>query len=285
MSKAEKYDDPPEHVPFGSREHLEWGQVALFEQTKLLEQVHNRIIDSKDSRSIAMATTLSSIFETSRSILLLCRENVRDSYALSRILLDSTLNLAHYAIDEDLVEKAIRYSHQKSFRDLFREIDLEDFQIKTNLKNVNNIPLPKKLMEAYDEFTSSKGHELRHWSEESKKSAFKKIEIISLEIDEGIGQVLNLCLFSIYRHASEIIHGSLFGTFYGMGLTLPGTEMVRNKEQYQNHVNNMNSYLMSILNLLLESALRIVNSCYQIEDILKESRELNNHLSSMTSKK
>ncbi|GAB5419135.1 MAG: hypothetical protein Crog4KO_06430 [Crocinitomicaceae bacterium] len=285
MSKAENFDDPPENVPFGSREHLEWGQVALFEQTKLLEQVHNRIIDSSDSRSIALATTLSSMFETSRSILLLCRNNVRDSYALSRILLDSALNMAQYAIDEELVDKAIRYSHQKSFRDLFREIDLEDFQIKTNLNDVNEIPLPKNLMEAYEEFTSTKGHELRHWSEESKMSAFKKIEIISTEIDEGIGQVLNLCLFSIYRHASEIIHGTLFGTFYGMGLTLPGSEMVRSKEEYEDHVNNMNSYLMSILNLLLESTLRIVDSCYPIEDVLKESRELNSHLSSMTSKK
>ena len=46
MAKVnKKYKDPPKYIPFGSKEHLEWGQVALFEQTKILQEVHDRFFN------------------------------------------------------------------------------------------------------------------------------------------------------------------------------------------------------------------------------------------------
>lgn len=272
----------PDHIIFGSKEHLEWGQVALFEQTKLLEKAHIKIVNSSDSKSIALGISLMSMFETSRSILLLCRNNVRDSYALSRTLLDTTLNMALYSIDNNLVDKALRHAQQKSFRDIFRRIDLNDYAIKSDLKNIEGIVIPNKLKEAYHEFTSNKGKELRNWSDESKTNVFKKIQIVKKEIGEDIGNVLNFCLFSIYRHASEIIHGTLFGTFYGFGFELVNGIGVKNSEEYQNYIFQMNSHLMSVLNLLLESTLKIVNSCYPIIEIIEHSRSLNNELNEMT---
>jgi hypothetical protein len=280
MSK--KHKDPPKHIPFGSKEHLEWGQVALFEQTKILQEVHDRLLDSKDSKKMIFAMSIISIIETSRSILLLARTSVRDSYALSRILLDATLNIGYYSVDDEMIQKAIKYSHQKSFRDLFREPDTESLESTTKLENIENISLPPNLKKAFDEFTSRKGNEIRNWYGEPRDNVKKRIEKIEAKHGEGTGKVLNLCVFSIYRHASEIIHATFFGTNYGIGFTNANGNYPKNKEQHLEYIYSMNSYLMSILNLLLESVIIIVNKDFPMTDLIKSSRELTNHLNELT---
>ena len=279
---AKKYSDPPEKLEFGSFEHLEWGQVALFKQTELLESVKDKLQVAEDHRGMAIAFTLNSIIETSRSILLICRHNVRDTYALSRTLFDATLNIGHYSIDSDLVQKAIKHASQKSFRDLFREVNLQKGTTINNISDIDNFPIPDGLKEAFNEFTNSKNKEIREWSPESKMNVFKKIHLISSEIDESIGNVLNFCLFSIYRHSSEVIHGTLFGSFFGLGFNLiDKTNNVKNPKEHEKYIYNMNAYLMHVLNLLLETSLKIVNQNYPIPDTLKSSRGYTNHLSKM----
>ena len=280
-----KYNDPPEKLKFGSFEHLEWGQVALFKQTQLLEKVKNKFQDAEDHRGMSISFTLNSIIETTRTILLISKRNVRDSYALSRILFDATLNIGYYSINDELVRKAINHASQKSFRDLFRDINLEDGTVINSFNGINDFTIPKKLKEALYEFTNSKNKEIREWSPESKMNVFKKIELISSEIDEDIGSVLNFCLFSIYRHSSEVIHGTLFGSFFGLGFNLiDKANIVKNTEEHQNYIYSMNSYLMHVLNLLLESSLKMINLNYPIPKILKSSRGYSNHLSKMTTK-
>lgn len=283
--KKNKYKDPPKNIKFGSKEHLEWGQVALFEQTKILQQVHDRLLDPEDSKKMIMAMSLISFCETSRSILLLARTSVRDSYALSRILLDATLNLGYYSVDEKIIDKAIKYSHQKSFRDLFREIVANSLTTKSKLDDFSSITLPKNLKDALDEFTSRKGNEIRNWYGEPRDNVFKRIEKIESVHGKGMAKVLNLCVFSIYRHASEIIHATFFGTAYGIGFTNANGEYPKSDEDYRIYLQNMNSYLMSILNLLAETCLRIIHSSFPMDDLFEKSRGLNNHLTEMTSDK
>jgi len=283
--KKDRFDDPPKNIKFGSKEHLEWGQVALFEQTKILQEVHDRLLDSKNSKKMIMAMSLISFFETSRSILLLARTSVRDSYALSRILLDATLNLGYYSVDDDMIDKAIKYSHQKSFRDLFREIDTDSLTTNNKISDFSSITLPNNLKDALDEFTSRKGNEIRNWYGEPRDNVFKRIEKIESVHGEGMAKVLNLCVFSIYRHASEIIHATFFGTAYGIGFTNANGEYPKSDEDHKVYLQNMNSYLMSILNLLSETCIRIIHSSFPMEDLLEKSRGLNNHLTEMTSDK
>ena len=277
-----KYDDPPKSVPFGGKEHLEWGQVALFEQTNLLQKVHDKIIDPKNHKAMIMAISLISIHETTRSILILARTSVRDSYALSRIILDAVLNLAYYSIDDKMIDKANKHSHQKSFRDLFRTIDQENLSSISTLPDIEDFKLPQNLQKALDQFTSRKGNEIKNWYGEPRDSVFKKIEKIEAEFGEGMGKILNLCVFSIYRHASEIIHGTLFGTWYGIGFNQTRNEIPKNDKELIEYRIRMNSYLMSTLNLLMVASLEIINKDFPIEKLLKESKSISSQLTKMT---
>ncbi|MDT0644953.1 DUF5677 domain-containing protein [Zunongwangia sp. F363] len=282
VKKNFKYNDPPDSIIFGSKEHLEWGQVALFEQTKILQEVHDRLLDPKDSKKMIMAMSIISIKETSRSILLLARNSVRDSYALSRILLDATLNLGYYSVDDKMIDKAIKYSHQKSFRDLFRDIDPSTLEAKSRLTEISDFKVPNNLKKAFEEFTSKKGNEIRNWYGEPRDNVYKRIEKIEKVHGKDMGKVLNFCLFSIYRHASEIIHATFFGTNYGIGFTNTREEMPKNDEEYKIYIYKMNSYLMSVLNLLIETSIRIIDYDFHMEDLVEKSRGFTNHLTELT---
>jgi len=134
----------------------------------------------------------------------------RECYCIARSFVETAINIC-FVIAEgpSITKKALRHARQKSFKDLDRESKIGPSIIKLF---VSNRPDPVKisgLSEEIAEFTTNRGRD-KDW--------------IDLSIDERIlaaGRLgseiltdLHIARFAIYRHSSEIIHGTLAGVVY-----------------------------------------------------------------------
>ena len=277
-----KDEGKPVNVQFGSQEHLEWSQVCVFEHTKLLQECHDNILDPKDQRAMTYAQSMMSLFETSRSVLLLCRNNLRDSYSLGRVVFELVLNLGYYDCKDGMIEKAHKHAHQKMLRDQFRIPITKKNDVEFHTQTPNNLILPEPLQRAFEEFTNSKGKEIRTWTGDPKDNIYRKIQIIKSKHGKAAEVNLNLSLFFIYRHASETIHGTLFGTMFGIGLTENVKDRPKNNDDVKKYIVYRNTLLLRCLNNLLNLTIDIVGGRFEIEGQVKKSHQLRNELADLT---
>jgi hypothetical protein len=68
-------------------------------------------------------------------------------------------------------------------------------------------------------FTWPKGREKTSWTE---LSVSERIEVVHRKHGPRASGGLEFALHAMYRHGSEIAHGSLFGALFSLGLTMPG---------------------------------------------------------------
>jgi hypothetical protein len=103
-------------------------------------------------------------------------------------------------------------------------------------------------------FTTKKGREITQWTPENVEERIKAVGTKHGPRAEG---GLMFGLFAIYRHGSEIAHGSLFGALYSLGLTLPGGD---------ESGNDLDRYIRMNLSTLLWFVGRSVNSLIYVID-------------------
>lgn len=82
-----------------------------------------------------------------------------------------------------------------------------------------SLVLSDELSEALREFTTKSGKERTEWTEEN---VTERLNVIASVHGEKAGTALHCCIFAVYRHASDILHGTLFGSLFSLGLTGPG---------------------------------------------------------------
>lgn len=137
---------------------------------------------------------------------------LRDCFGISRSICESAINIAYImAGGKEFALKAQRHAAQKSFRDLQREANLGGYAF--TLKKLGTIPDPEnipELKEALSEFTNKKGKEKRDWCDDSIE---EKLAIIHRKFGSN-SLDFSASMFSIYRHSSEILHGTYYGNIY-----------------------------------------------------------------------
>lgn len=158
--------------------------------------------------------------DTGKSIKLLAENNhLRDLIILSRPFIESIINVGFIcAKGDEAIIKSKKYAYQKGYRDLFREIKLNDFEIKNDLtshKEFIDQHRPQNLVEALEEYTTKKGNEKTSWTDETAK---QKVEEISKQYGVWVNGLLTFAFFNIYRDVSEIIHGSYYGVLIMTGM-------------------------------------------------------------------
>ncbi len=158
--------------------------------------------------------------DTGKSIKLLAENNhLRDLIILSRPFVESIINVGFIcAKGDEAVIKSKKYAYQKGYRDLFRELKLNDFEIKnalTSHKQFIDQNRPQNLVEALEEYTNKKGNEKTSWTNEPAK---QKVEEISKQYGIWVNGLLTFAFFNIYRDVSEIIHGSYYGVLIMTGM-------------------------------------------------------------------
>jgi hypothetical protein len=187
-------------------------------------------------------------------------------------LFEHVLNIGYFGVNgESSIIKALQHTHQKSYRDLNREINIKDIKVAIGLKNIENVPVSDELKIALDEFTSQKGFEVRSWTGDN---TFKKIELISDKYGKDIGTILTMNLFYIYRHSSEIIHGTLFGTLFSRGMTKLSHEWPENSEELKKYQNTYISFILQNTILMTYCAIKIIDAHYPLNKDFEEIKKI-----------
>lgn len=264
-----------EHTPkykFGSEELLQESHKALAGQLKVIESAFNKLKDSNDEVALNLYTLLFSIYDSCKTILILVPHyQVRDTFLTARTIFELSLNIGYISAEgKPALEKAKRHMQQKAYRDLERKMNIESMNLSIKTLGVENLRINQDLQDALEEFTTRRGFEVRSWTGEN---VFSKIEIISNKYGQKIKDILNIGLFNIYRHASEIAHGTLFGLFYIIGATTMKKRPKDTKELLLFHRQHLTLIIITV-SMLIEANLTFMNSYKDLEEEIKKSADL-----------
>lgn len=198
------------------------GRFWLFfrHQIGLLEKARQIVMQADGERLQVIIPLLYAVVETSDSISVLAQKGkLRDCFVLARTAFETIVNLCFILCEGDeAVRLAKQHAQQKAYRDLNRDLDIAGNKIVLRWTGVDKIKIDAELQSAIADFTSKKGKEITKWTTETVK---KRIEIINNRFGDKIFTKLQFPFFAIYRHASEISHGTFFGAIFAFGLTCP----------------------------------------------------------------
>ncbi len=175
----------------------------------------------EDKTRHVMLLMLSGILISCNTILKLSKEpdvQTKDCYIIARSVVEALVNLSYIIAEgEEVADKALRHFQQKAYRDMDRTSQIADSIISIKCQGMPNIEDMPDMEEMIEEFTSRSGRE-KGWTD---LSIDQRIEKIGGILEDKQVTLLHAARFMIYRHASEIIHGTLFGTAYFLGLADP----------------------------------------------------------------
>lgn len=144
--------------------------------------------------------------------------HTRDCYSIARSIIETLVN-ACYVLSEgsSAAEKAIRHARQKAFRDLERESTIGESSIRLEYSGRPQAVELEGLDQDLAEFSSKAGRE-KGWIDLSIDDRLRSIGGGSSKLAMSR---LHWARFMMYRHSSEILHGTLFGALYFFGRTSP----------------------------------------------------------------
>ena len=141
----------------------------------------------------------------------------RDCFSISRSIVELAVNICYIvAKGPEAAERALRHARQKSVRDLTRESNIGAQRIKLGFAAAFDASSVPGLEEELNEFVSRTGRE-KGWVDENID---QRIEVAG-QLSSTVLSGLHFARVMIYRHSSEVLHGTLFGTNYSFGLTQP----------------------------------------------------------------
>lgn len=232
---------------------------------KSLEQA-SRLLSSSESEAISSAYPyLDSVLESLASFrLLVLRERLRDSYVIARCVYETSLNACFVLTDTDvLTTRASIHAKQKSLRNLVRTIEISDETIfKYEMKGSEEIlqhPDHKKWLE---DFTTKTGREVSSWTPENVP---QRLEAVFKHFGSRDCRGLAFGVL-LYRNASEIAHGTLFGTLFAWGAMEIGRPLTGPEDLAKFRIRELR-HLIKLIAYSQESFARILATQLSAPDI------------------
>ena len=216
-------------------------RAILLEQTRLIDswlhmfrpqQDGEGVFKSGDSEVLRIVFTMLHMTGISaHSVLKLTEEpslQTRDCYPIARSIVESVVNIVFIlAQGRQAAELADRHAQQKMYRDLKRKYSAGSWTVTIG-SNVELSPEDKDRMSALAaEFTTSRGLEKRNWTDESLTN---RIDTAAKRFPEGSVMLLHVAVFNIYRHASEVLHGTYFAAMHFWGPTTFGRPSPKDRD-------------------------------------------------------
>lgn len=200
----------------------EWPEWQFLDAvTELLVALIAEVQSAPSSTYGLLYPFLDSIEESTRTLRVLANQLLlRDSYVIARVIYETAINASFLLTDPaKLSERANLHAKQKTLRNLVRKIEIAGtplFEYKqSGADELMQNPTHKKLL---DEFTSRSGREITSWTQENVQ---QRLEAVYLQFGAEATKGLAFGLL-MYRHASEIAHGTLYGTLFSWGAVEPG---------------------------------------------------------------
>lgn len=162
------------------------------------------------------------VLKTSCETILILSKNpgiqVRDCFSIARSIVELTINICYIlAGGPSIAEKALRHARQKMYRNIQRESKIGKNSITLLYSGKRDIWLSEDLRKSLEEFTSPSGRE-KGWTD---LSIDQRIDKVGEAFGNTVLNHLHLARSMIYRDASEILHGTIFGALYTLGLVEP----------------------------------------------------------------
>ena len=144
----------------------------------------------------------------------------RDGYPIARSIIETVINIGFIMAEGDLAaEAADRHAKQKAFRDLKRTSSIAGYTVTVGWTGKLVADDENRLAALAAEFTTKAGRERRDWID---KSVEDRLGTIARHFGHRVMTMIHPALLMIYRHASEILHGTYFGALFFWGITTPG---------------------------------------------------------------
>lgn len=146
--------------------------------------------------------------------------HTRDCYSIARTIFETATNICYIISQgDDAADRALRHARQKAFQDLKRESKIGDLAINVWFQNRPDPSAMPELEDDIREFISRSGRE-KGWTD---LSVDDRIAIVGQKLGEKVQIDLQFARLLVYRHASEILHGTYFGALFFLGGTQPGS--------------------------------------------------------------
>lgn len=251
----------PEDLPLA-----QWPEWNYFDGvTLLLAELIAKVQIADASRVGVLFPLLDSIQESTSSLELLARRQaLRDAYVVARVIYETAVNACFVLTNPaDLSSRAKRHSKQKALRSLVRRIEIAGarlFEFRHNAADqLMEVPEHKQWL---DEFTSNSGREITAWTPETVQQRLETVQS-AFGADAARGLAFGLL---IYRHASEIAHGTLYGTLFswgameiGLPLTSPGDLGAFRRSELR--------HLLKLVCFSLESLIRVASTAVNAAEL------------------
>lgn len=211
-------------------------------------------------------------YDTAASIKLLAEHNrLRDLIILSRPFIEGVINVGFIcAKGDEAVIKSKEYAYQKGYRDLFRELKINQFEIKSpniDHKSLFENARPDELSEAIGKYTTKGGKEKSSWTEETTR---ERLEILGRKFGLGTTVYLSFAFFSIYRDVSEIIHGSYYGVRILTGTQQKNMASFSSVDEaaaaFTKHQVELGTLIMQQVNISIAALIEILTIEFKLKD-------------------
>ena len=116
-------------------------------------------------------------------------------------------------------------------------------------------------------FTTKAGKEKRAWTDENTE---QQLGAVVKKYGGRLGGFLAFGLLTIYRHASEIAHGTLFSMWWKLGFTNPG-EWPESSQDLDANVRDKAVLAIFTLNFCLYALIAVVSNEYRLRALEGES--------------
>jgi hypothetical protein len=196
--------------------------------------------------------------------------HTRDCFSIARSVVELAVNIC-YIIAEGppAAERALRHLRQKAYRDLERESKVGDSVIRLVYSGKPDPSAMDGLEEVIAEFTAKGGRE-KGWVE---LSIDDRIEAASKRLGGALNHKLHFARFMIYRHSSEVLHGTLFGVFYFYGATMPD-DTARTPSKLMEHVGQQHMMVLFAASLALFAVVEAFHRAYGFRKAQEEADRL-----------
>ena len=174
---------------------------------------------SLEAREIApiMVQGVGSSCHTLLLLLGIGKLQTRDCFPIARSIVEGVVNVCYILAEGDTAARRAReHAFQKSYRDQKRILETEHAKIAMELKGRPEAQRIEGLSEALQKWTTKSGGERSDWID---LSIHERINIIGREFGSRTAFDLSASSFNIYRHSSEILHGTFFGSLFFFGVT------------------------------------------------------------------
>ena len=224
--------------------------------------------------SQALIPMLQAIGSSSNTVVALSESSglhTRDCYSIARSVVEASINACYImAKGEEAANRALRHARQKSFRDLERKSTIGNSVIKLAFSSKPRPESIEGLQEDIDEFTSQTGRE-KGWID---LSVDERILEAGKVIGSSIATLLHWSRFAVYRHSSEILHGTLFGAMYFLGLTQPGIKFGKSIDGFKDSIAQQHIMVLLATQFALFAIVESFHMAYGFSKGIEQSEAL-----------